>query len=429
MRLVRNNGLYFSLIPTLKNKIIGLSLVQSDIELISEITEKLGGEQFEQLSSGYLGKINSGVTLYLSAKQLFKDGKYSQALAQIKRSLLKRDSLDPFKYLLAGSSAVLLRNDTEGKKYFEKCLESTRENRGSFDQQQIFNQELGYAFDSCLVGLARLEFQVKNFKKAKELYGNLKKSSLIWPEILFEEAWNSFYEDDFNRTLGKLITYNSPFISHVFNPEVEVLNAMTYLELCRYEDAKKTVNEFYEKYKADSNLLQEFNQKYKSSPVKIGKMAIRFNSSPVQVNKLLSKLFKSLNRDLSFQRMKENLNKIKDEIRLVRNIKNRKLRSELARNLKQVYLDQIKIIGRYSQRILKRQERVLEKSMVGMSYINLEIIKKLKRKFFTGEDGGRKIGNIKNLKRDSGQYLWDFNGEFWADELGDYVFALKSSCG
>ena len=67
--------------------------------------------------------------------------------------------------------------------------------------------------------------------------------------------------------------------------------------------------------------------------------------------------------------------------------------------------------------------------MVGMSYINLEIIKKLKRDFFNEPSEGAKIGDIKNLKRDSGQYLWDFNGEFWADELGDYVFSLKSSCG
>ena len=121
--------------------------------------------------------------------------------------------------------------------------------------------------------------------------------------------------------------------------------------------------------------------------------------------------------------------KIKEEIRLVRSIKNRSLRSKLARNLKQVYLDQIRIIGNYSQRILRRQEQVLEKSMVGMSYINLEIIKKLKKEFFEGTGDSKKIGDIKNLKRDSGQYLWDFNGEFWADELGDYVFSLKSSCG
>ena len=129
-----------------------------------------------------------------------------------------------------------------------------------------------------LVGLARIEFQLKNLAKAKELYGKLQKSSLISPEVLFEEAWNSFYENDFNRTLGKLITYNSPFIAHVFNPEVEVLNAMTYLELCRYEDAKKTVNDFYEKYKNDSRVLQQFNEKYTRYPSKLGKMAVRFRA-------------------------------------------------------------------------------------------------------------------------------------------------------
>ena len=26
------------------------------------------------------------------------------------------------------------------------------------------------------------------------------------------------------------------------------------------------------------------------------------------------------------------------------------------------------------------------------------------------------------------QYFWNFNGEFWADELGDHVFSLKSEC-
>ena len=32
------------------------------------------------------------------------------------------------------------------------------------------------------------------------------------------------------------------------------------------------------------------------------------------------------------------------------------------------------------------------------------------------------------VERNEKQYFWDFNGEFWADELGDYVFALKSEC-
>jgi hypothetical protein len=41
---------------------------------------------------------------------------------------------------------------------------------------------------------------------------------------------------------------------------------------------------------------------------------------------------------------------------------------------------------------------------------------------------GKKRGDVKYIERNKKQYFWTFNGEFWADELGDYVFALRSEC-
>jgi hypothetical protein len=43
-------------------------------------------------------------------------------------------------------------------------------------------------------------------------------------------------------------------------------------------------------------------------------------------------------------------------------------------------------------------------------------------------DSGRARGDVAYLRRTDKQYFWTFNGEFWADELGDYVFSLKSEC-
>jgi hypothetical protein len=40
----------------------------------------------------------------------------------------------------------------------------------------------------------------------------------------------------------------------------------------------------------------------------------------------------------------------------------------------------------------------------------------------------RARGNRIPERRDD-QTLWSFNGEFWNDEIGDYVFALESECG
>ena len=64
-----------------------------------------------------------------------------------------------------------------------------------------------------------------------------------------------------------------------------------------------------------------------------------------------------------------------------------------------------------------------------MSYIKLEMLSQKKRRLYEQADNGkRQRGDIQYLPRNEKQYFWDFNGEFWADELGDYVFALRSEC-
>jgi hypothetical protein len=65
-----------------------------------------------------------------------------------------------------------------------------------------------------------------------------------------------------------------------------------------------------------------------------------------------------------------------------------------------------------------------------MSYIKLEILARKKDQIYQKRRsyGFRSRGDIQNLKRTDKQYFWTFNGEFWADELGDYVFSLKTEC-
>ena len=68
------------------------------------------------------------------------------------------------------------------------------------------------------------------------------------------------------------------------------------------------------------------------------------------------------------------------------------------------------------------------KAFEGMSYIKLETFSQMKAKLYSFKDDGAKRGDAKYIERNDKQYFWNFNGEFWADELGDYVFALKSEC-
>ncbi len=71
----------------------------------------------------------------------------------------------------------------------------------------------------------------------------------------------------------------------------------------------------------------------------------------------------------------------------------------------------------------------MKKAFEGLSYIKLEMLSLKKDSLYDVSSAqDRMRGDIKNLQRNDRQYFWKFNGEFWADELGDYVFSLKSEC-
>ena len=63
-----------------------------------------------------------------------------------------------------------------------------------------------------------------------------------------------------------------------------------------------------------------------------------------------------------------------------------------------------------------------------MSFIKLEVLARKKQSLYEPKSKSGKRGDIRYIERNDKQYFWDFNGEFWADELGDYVFALGSEC-
>jgi hypothetical protein len=65
-----------------------------------------------------------------------------------------------------------------------------------------------------------------------------------------------------------------------------------------------------------------------------------------------------------------------------------------------------------------------------MAFIKLEMLNRAKEKLLYQKPGlaERSRGNVEPVRRGD-QYYWSFNGEFWNDEIGDYVFGLESECG
>ena len=423
-----DDGYYYTAIPLIKEYLVSSRKIDSRKmdSLLDKVIKNVGVRQFEVLSKKILGRVNLPVIHYIYAKKLFRERKYSKSLKRLNATIPSNHYIKPFALMLEGSNYSLLGKTQSAIEAYKECIDKSNRFIGS---NHKINEQLKINRDFCVIGIPRTYFNIGNYQKAHSMYLDLPKRSHIWPEILFEEAWTSFYLNDYNRALGKLVTYQAPVLTHIFNPEIDVLNALTYFELCLWDDVKQSVDRFYETYGNSYGKIRKFlkqhGRDYKyyyllGKSVQIGKK---------RGNNVLNRMLKSITRDPSYVEMLHSFNRGKEELERSDQLESRSTRGFVKKNLREALFLERDLIGAYVRKNLYILTRELEKSLEGMSAIKLEVLSRKKKMIYSVADNmGRTRGNIKNLSRTSKQYFWNFNGEFWADELGDYVFSLKSRC-
>lgn len=421
--------LYFASIPYIKELLArGQSFNSKEIDsLIDEVVTNVGVKQFEVLPVSFLSKSNAPTLKYILAKKYFRKSMYTKALKELNGTIPSRHTSKPFALFLEGSIFSITKKYSSAIKAYNECISKSESisNQGNENRKRQLNINRDY----CIVGKARAQFSQGKYDQANLDYLDLSKSSHIWPEVLFEEAWNSFYMRDYNRTLGKLVTYNSPFLSFVFNPEVDVLRSLTYMELCLWQDTLKVVDQFYAKNENDHRRIESFLKKNGKDYKYFYLLAKSKMKGKESGNKLLNKMIDSILRDPTFREMFDFFHTGRDEFEVINKLPKSQIKNILKLNLKEALLLQRNLVGAYVRKQLHLNWHQVRKTFLDMSYIKLEVLSRRKESLYSPSVSmNRGRGDIKNLKRTDKQYFWNFNGEFWADELGDYVFSLKSEC-
>ncbi|MBP9681569.1 MAG: hypothetical protein KBD76_09200 [Bacteriovorax sp.] len=425
--------MYFSSIPFIKEYLATTNKVNDAAvdKIVDRLISEVGVKQFEVLPNTILEKSNAPTIRYILARKAFRQGQYDGALKYLKGGIEEWNPVKPFALLLEGSIYAVNKKEDQATRVFRECIDVANDHiKKEKDKDRL--RQLKISRDYCLVGIPRAQFALTKFEAANSSYLDLEKSSYIWPEILFEEAWNSFYLKDYNRTLGKLVTYKAPVLHYVFNPEIEVLKALSFMELCLWNDTKNTVESFYNKYEKE-------NEGYKKYIDSLGKDYKLFYSlvkeqseGKFKNNAILNTALASISRDPAYLELYSAFNSGREEIERMKSVGNEKMRAILNENLKEALGTQRNLIGSYIRGQLQLYAAQIVKAFEDMSYIKLEVLSKRKAELYENvisRDGdSRARGNIAHLRRTDKQYFWTFNGEFWADELGDYVFSLKSEC-
>lgn len=428
LELVRG-GHYYSVVPWMKDYIVNnkRTLDAEMEEAFDTVLYHTGVKPFESLPEDILSRSRSGNIKYILAKRLFKKNKYQEALRELS-SIGADHSAYPFVANLKATLYSHLNNPKEAETQFKDCVNASERRMGKVDSITQKDQLLTNR-DYCIAGAARVQFSNNDFKKADLTYLDIAKESFVWPEILFEEAWNSYYQKNYNRTLGKLISYKAPVFDFIFKPEVEVLKALTYMKMCLYDDANKTVDEFYNELLKPSRELRSFLlARKKDYRYYYNLMADLEENKPAPLP-IVDHILKSVRKDAAFIEMKSALMASLNEYNELRKKPNSSMRANLIKNVRTLADEYRSTIGAYVRAAMVSKYAELYSAFQGMSYIKLEVLAQRKERLYQSDViPGKKRGDVKYIERNDKQYFWTFNGEFWADELGDYVFALRSEC-
>jgi hypothetical protein len=424
IELVRD-GHVFSALPWMKEYMIkDTKILDQRIDsALSKIISKAGIKQFETLPIKYLKRSKSDNVRFIIAKKYLRKESYNDALTYLQR-ISSNHSMYPYALHMQATIYSILNKTAKAENLFDKCERVSK----SLISRDKNSRKLKLNRDYCIVGKARTNYSARKFANSDLLYLDIPKSSAVWPEILFEEAWNSYYQKNYNRTLGKLVSYKAPVFSHMFNPEIEVLRGLTFLKLCLYGDSKKVVKDFYGNYLSDAKDLRRYLLRNRKKSDHFYNSMVTFEKSSGSRNNLHGKLLASIEKEEAYLDLKRQLLSSAKEYNQIRRKRRSGFKQAVVINIQEYILTQKRILGSFVRTRLIYHYATLAKAFEGMSYINLEVLAQKKAKLYSFDKNDRSRGDIKYIERNEKQLFWDFNGEFWADELGDYVFALKSEC-
>jgi hypothetical protein len=406
---------------------------------LPEMLESVGGDLLRPYvlrhttEGDYDGATKSHFYYFLGKDELLK-GEPAKALQALSHVGSGAGILAQAAYL-RGAAYAMVGQTENAVNSFKSC--ASLASRGESRNRQL-KKEYEDLEARCTAGLARSYYQGNAHDLAEETYDEIPKASFVWTDILFEQAWNAFAKGDYNRALGKLVTYRSPSLNFVFNPEVDVLRAQSFFALCLYDDVNRSVNEFNSRYANVGMQIKNFLLSHDRDLTAFYSLAKQAYHHKLHTTDMLFRAMNRFIRGPYFAAQLSQEGAVYHEANRAGRLAANKGHGKFAEFLQQVLTWRARSVRLLGGLFVKNSLLDIYQDVLAdldkMSFIKLEMLNRTKTQLekkqlmSEDEDGVMKRG-AGDIDRKDYQYFWTFNGEFWADELGDYVFALESQCG
>ncbi len=308
----------------------------------------------------------------------------------------------------------------------------------AFQQAVIAGETQGAAgqpvVDLAYLALARLAYEFEQFDAAIYYYKKISKNSPKLASAFYEAGWTYFLKNDTSRALGTFHALHSPFFAHQFYPELWVLEATSFVNLCQADHAEAAMNMFAQEVLVLAPPLRDFLKKnkrpedfYASFIESVNKKSAsslpRRLQSPVLSNVEFFNLYQTIKQiDKEEGLIKANLTPLGA------------FGQDLLARLGQLKNERISEAGVVIQKTLRQTEKDIGTYQDKLDQLKVDL-EELKLVKIEGEIKGEKTTADANVATQgtlaiagSDAMVWPFEGEFWKDEIGAYRAFVKEQC-
>lgn len=409
----------------------GLLLLTDVIPNDSALAERLGA--YSARFPGQIGNIPDryrDTYAYLVGRYQYNNSNLEEALRLLNFVSPRSELFGKTRYIM-GTTHVANYDARPAMEAFRSVLTHLRQR----DASQGLNSEERRLLELTNLAMARVFYSTQQFETSLRYYSRIHRSSPNWLPALFESSWAFFQVDQFNRALGNLHTLNSPFFSDAYFPEGPILSAVIYFYNCSYPRVRSVLEDFayvYEPLRREMERVTQANE----DPIQMYRWFQGLRDGKSNLDRRVEQVLTSAVQDEQVRQRFDLVEAIDAEMQKVNRAtttwRTSNLGVALGQDLGLAHTFAFSEAGTLVLQRLQRVQRELDDLILQQKRIIFEVARAERGEIEADLRAGMVVdAQVKGDARESvreDQLYWTFDGEYWKDELGYYVFSVQSQC-
>lgn len=410
-------------IPTLRGLVLLTDVVAEDPSLISRMT--VYGQWFDEVPSEYRDRF-----AFLVGRQLYSEFQIGEALRLLEFVSPRSPDYARARYLI-GITHVANYDAEPAVESFRQVLRQLRPKKDA----GTLTRDERRLYDLTILGMARVFYSTGSYDTAIRYFNQIDRRSRQWPTALFESSWAYFQLDQFNRALGNLHTINSPFFADYFFPEGPILSAVLYFYNCRFDRVRFVLDEFDFIYEPMQRRVAQLLEENRDNPEAMYAW-LREVRNGGQSGEDLQRIAAAALDDRQIREKLTLIEFIEREIEALDKMPDRfksgplgiSLRNESNLAVSFARADTGDLVAQRLERVsreltdltIESQKILFEVSRAERGEIEAELRAEIQVAADAQTHGRLEVSDE--------EIYWRFDGEYWRDELGYYIFNVSSEC-